>query len=197
MIDIVSLRSEVAMHEHIGTVPRLHPNGFIQLDLGRTRRLHIWPDPKLPAQQSLNPIHDHAFSFTSTCILGRLLNVEYVFDTLIGSETAYATHVLWRAEQKPDSEDTLLVPLPIYGRVRALGTTHSAAGETYSFEPRRLHDSVPVGLTATVMEKREVLSDYRPVIVVKVGAKPDNRYSRYAIGPKVLWAWIDKVMEKL
>ena len=60
-----------------GSRPRVHGNGFIQLDLTERSRLHVWGDPRIPRQKVSTPIHDHVFGFTSTIIVGRLINVIY------------------------------------------------------------------------------------------------------------------------
>ena len=62
----------------LGRKPRVHPNGFIQLDLNDagTRRLHVWRDD-IPRQEQASPIHDHIFDMMSTIIKGRLVNVDY------------------------------------------------------------------------------------------------------------------------
>ena len=45
----------------LGSEPRLHGNGFIQLDLGDDQRLHIWSPDLPPAQRVSTQIHDHQF----------------------------------------------------------------------------------------------------------------------------------------
>jgi hypothetical protein len=85
-----TLREQVAELRAAGKGnPRVHPNGFIQLDLdhvadgwhashhrghsgGRTR-LHIWNPPgvTLPHQDTVNEIHDHVFDMLSTVVYRR------------------------------------------------------------------------------------------------------------------------------
>src|SRR5512146_542220 len=52
--------------------PRVHGNGFIQLDITPTVRLHLWGDARIPRQRVATTIHDHAFGFTSRVVLGSL-----------------------------------------------------------------------------------------------------------------------------
>lgn len=77
--------------------PRIHPNGFIQLDLteveedwhrshkkghsGSNKRLHIWNPPGiiLPHQETYNEVHDHVFDMHSTVVYGTLWQVLYEF----------------------------------------------------------------------------------------------------------------------
>src|SRR4051812_11171605 len=57
--------------------PRVHPNGFIQVDINEAERLHCW-HPKLPyRQKTYHPIHNHIFTFDSVILTGRLINVRY------------------------------------------------------------------------------------------------------------------------
>src|SRR5687768_2884644 len=80
-----------------GGNPRVHPNGFIQLDLedvpeswhashkqghsGAARRMHIWNPPgvELPHQQTVNEIHDHVFDMKSNVVRGVLVQRLYEF----------------------------------------------------------------------------------------------------------------------
>lgn len=81
-----------------GAQPRVHPNGFIQLDLeapaderwhegkqaghsGADLRLHVWNPPgvDLPHQDTVNEIHDHVFDMRSTVVRGELTQRLYEF----------------------------------------------------------------------------------------------------------------------
>ena len=54
------LRQALVRARRVAT-PRVHPNGFIQLDLNAegTLRLHVWPDGPFPKQRSDSTIHEH------------------------------------------------------------------------------------------------------------------------------------------
>ena len=60
--------------------PRLHHNGFVQLDLPNRVRLHVWPEhpPKRP--NVLGMIHDHVYGFDSEILRGSIQNLIYEFD---------------------------------------------------------------------------------------------------------------------
>lgn len=51
----------------VGERPRVHGNGFIQLDVTPRTRLHFW-SPEIPRQKVATPIHDHVFGFVSYVI---------------------------------------------------------------------------------------------------------------------------------
>jgi hypothetical protein len=81
---------------------RVHPNGFIQLDLepteatwheshheghsGANLRLHIWNPPghKLPHQGTFNELHTHVFDMHSNVVRGKMNQRIYTF--AVGSE---------------------------------------------------------------------------------------------------------------
>jgi hypothetical protein len=81
---------------------RIHPNGFIQLDLlpteeswrashhgghsGANLRLHIWnpPDFKLPRQGTVNELHTHVFDMHSTIVRGKMN--QRIYTLAVGSE---------------------------------------------------------------------------------------------------------------
>jgi len=70
MINLKKVRAD-------GGRPRVHGNGFVQLDLTERSRLHIWGDPRIPKQKVATPIHDHVFGFESTIIVGRVISLTY------------------------------------------------------------------------------------------------------------------------
>src|SRR4051812_43978314 len=56
---------------YLNTEPRVHPNGFIQLDLKPGLRLHVW-DVQIKAQEPPTPVHDHIFDMRSQVLLGQI-----------------------------------------------------------------------------------------------------------------------------
>ena len=55
-----------AFFEHLDARPRVHPNGFIQLDISPRKRFHIWAHPDIPQsgrEDKEEDIHDHVFGF--------------------------------------------------------------------------------------------------------------------------------------
>ena len=52
-----------------GISPRVHGNGFIQVDLTHDTRLHVWGDKRIPRQNTYTPIHDHVFGFKSHLVV--------------------------------------------------------------------------------------------------------------------------------
>ena len=72
----MDIREEIGIARTADRRPRVHGNGFIQLDLTDRRRLHVWGDHRIPRQSVPSTIHDHTFSFKSTIILGQLVHRE-------------------------------------------------------------------------------------------------------------------------
>src|SRR3546814_5268128 len=87
-----------------GGRPRVHGNGFIQLDLTERGRLHIWGDPRIPRQKTATPIHDHVFGFESTVVVGRLVNL--VFSIVYCESGGFEVY----APSIREGEDTVLGP---------------------------------------------------------------------------------------
>lgn len=180
--------------------PRLHPNGFIQLDLTAdlSKRLHVWPDENIQAQKTRHPIHDHSFAMESTVLTGCLTNLTYEFQT-----SAYNIQTtLYHAKRFADSQDTVLTPClraadgsSITGYLRFLKGDVYFPGSTYRLDRRILHDSIPHGLTATVMTKTFV-SEYSPLIAMPKGIEPDNDYRRQTIDEEILWSFIKRALDK-
>jgi hypothetical protein len=180
----------------LSTPPRLHPNGFIQLDLttNLSVRLHVWPDEELRAQKTRHSIHDHSFDMTSEILTGCLTNLTYKFQP---SEYNKQT-TLYRAKRLPDTQETILAPATMKintGYLTILKADIFRPGDKYSLSKFILHDSIPHGLTATIMTKSR-LSDYSPLIAIPKGIEPDNEYRRDTIDLEILWSFIQRALEK-
>jgi len=188
---------------------RVHPNGFIQVDLesveenwhashkrghsGAGVRLHVWNPPgyELPHQKTINEIHDHVFDMRSTVVHGRLTQLLYRFIT--GSiETP--THELYRAVYGKAS-DSRLEPLGVYGTIEKydwfevdakLGYNNPYAQPAFTF-----HDSWADECVVTVMEKLKI-HDGDATVVCRINTAPDNSFDRAAAAPAVyLWEAVE------
>ncbi|WP_426573963.1 hypothetical protein [Aquihabitans sp. McL0605] len=131
--------------EHAAGLPwRVQDTGVLGLWLDEQRRyrLHVW-DPEGAIGDP--PIHDHPFDFTSTVIVGELVNTRYVEDPG-GTE-------LLRERYSPDDEDDRRADT-----VRLVGTSEILrAGDRYRQLAPELHDSRQVPGTTTVLHFDEVL----------------------------------------
>lgn len=183
-----------------GNQPRVHPNGFLQLDLdaephwhdshkrghsGADVRLHIWNPPgyPLPRQESVNEIHDHVFDMHSTVIRGVLQQKLYWF---IVGDPATRTHALWRAVYGKGAESRL-ESLGVYGILRTYQLETVTGGSSYDQPAFTLHDSVPQGCVVTVMQKVQVHLG-EATVVCPLDSEPDNSFDRAnAADPDYLW----------
>lgn len=172
--------------------PRLHPNGFIQLDLDRAglERVHIWPSSPLQAQATRHPIHEHAFDMTSYVFRGTITNVTFDFDPSPATGP-YDLHTAQRIE----GEDTVLVPTGERGYLIRTLSYDVPAGCEYDMRAYIFHDSIATGLTATYMVKTKVHTQgVRPRVAVPYGVTPDNDFRRETTYPtSALWPIIHEV----
>jgi hypothetical protein len=187
--------------------PRVHPNGFIQVDLipagedwhasyqqghsGATLRLHIWnpADHELPHQETVNEIHDHVFDMQSTVVRGQLQQMLY--GVLVGTKW-HNTHELYRAVYDKASSSRL-EPLGVKGVLKTQSGFTIDHGETYTQPAFTLHDSIPyeLGPVVTVMQKTVVYSGFATV-VCPIDIPPDNAFDRAAAAPEdYLWSAIE------
>lgn len=174
----------------LGNEPRVHPNGFIQLDLDDEHRLHVW-HPRLPYRQNTyHPVHDHVFDFKSHVYSGRLVNVCYdVVPDELGS------HVLWHAECV-GGEESVLRPADDTGRMRLYMKYAEVKqpGEDYTFRAFTFHEILFNEPTLTIIRKcgptiQQGATD-RPSIAVPWGVEPDNDFRRDAVDQNALWVLI-------
>lgn len=197
-MDILELRDLVYS---VGHSPRIHPNGFLQLDLtehqegasghsGGSRRLHIWnpTDVELPRQKTASPVHNHVFDMESTVIKGSLTQVLYVLDEDPSEDDI--THEKYIAEY--DGLNSVLVASDIVGNLMEQERFDVKAGESYTQPAFTFHDSVPASdLVVTLMEKQEI-HEGEATILIPVGQEPDNEYDRtLGLSDEQLWQAID------
>jgi hypothetical protein len=175
-----------------GYVPRVHPNGFLQLDLNDegTRRLHIW-DLRLPRQDVRTSIHDHIFDMSSRVLVGILNQVRIIF-TL--EHWGHPTHEVYMAQYTERSSSQLM---PTGVKVRR--TTHRIesvqAGHTYGQTAFSFHDSEPAtDVVATIMTKMKRY-DGSPRVMVPVGLEPHNEFDRKAAADTdLLWTIVEETL---
>lgn len=182
--------------------PRVHPNGFIQLDLNEANRLHVWHPGLTVRQKTFHPVHDHIFSLQSKVYSGRLVHVEYITDT---PEPWFAniggTHQRWTVSHLQTNEETILVPAdkPACYLV-ANDTAVIQPGEGYTFPAFKLHETLAGEPTMTIMTK--VMNDEADMhrgtncvgasVMVPVGVEPDNDFNREAWDTDTLWKLIEE-----
>lgn len=183
--------------------PRVHGNGFIQLDLTDRVRLHVWGHPDIPRQAQPTPIHNHVFGFKSWCLIGRLVNVEYELDPG-GAEfqvyEAMARHeqdtILARNEELVGIRQTrTTVTLPVPDN----GGGYEPMRSSYYFKRFNFHEIFTPEPTITIMKKDGPTlaqgAESGPKILVPAGRTPDNDFNRYGHDPKLLWAIIGDVID--
>ena len=207
-------RQMTTMAMKAGNMPRVHPNGFIQLDLdnpnsfdvhspetgwvkhkghsGGNVRLHIWNPPgfELPHQKSDNEIHDHVFDMQSTVVKGRLIQRLYWF--VIGSAEK-PEYELYRAvyDQRSSSR---LEPIGVRGIIRPWDSQLVVAGESYTQPAFTFHESSANGCVVTIMEKLTI-HDGIPVAICEIGNPPDNDFDRATAAPvDYLWQAIEAAL---
>lgn len=180
---IQDLIREVEALRHVAR-PRVHGNGFIQLDLTRRRRLHVWGDPRIPRQSIPSTIHDHTFSFTSVVFGGQL--VHRCIDLIEDPNGAYE---MYQAVCN-HGEDTRLVKSSSRFNATVTAEHLLRIGETYQFEARRFHETIAPWLCVTVIDKDGptlAQGGPNPNVLVPTGWQPDNTFDRYQVAAEHLW----------
>ena len=177
------LIDEVREVEKSGDRPRVHGNGFIQLDLQDNRRLHVWGDYRIPRQIIPSPIHDHTFSFMSTIIKGQLVNRS--MNVRIDSGGGFDLYVAKINEK----EDTHLEKQSYRVSVEIQHEILMKAEQQYTFPAGAFHETVAPWKCVTVIDKVKSTKLPKPAarVLVPVGLEPDNTFNRYDADPKLLW----------
>lgn len=184
-----------------GAIPRFHPNGFIQLNLNKdgSTRFHVWPEPgcDLKKQESDNTIHDHIFDMESRVLHGKLTNVAYEFNQISGIHNPSLDDIMFEvysATYPTPKEDSMLHKTGEIGMLDQIDRVTMISGSEYLFRAFQFHDSIPHGLTATVMHKTRIHEGSNPRVLCRYGTIPDVAFSRFSQSEEVMWAQIRKVM---
>lgn len=203
LIDAIQLAAK-------GENPRIHPNGFIQLDLepqesgdwtqthhrghsGASLRLHIWNPPGvvLPRQKTVNEIHDHVFDMKSHVIFGTL--EQQLYKLMSPNADHPATHQRYRAVYDK-SASSRLEPTEEIGWLHMYHAFPIEAGFSYTQPAFTLHNSVPHGTVITVMQKTEI-HEGDAYAICGIDSPPDNTFVRdKAMSADELRAVIDKTL---
>lgn len=168
--------------------PRVHGNGFIQLDLTPRKRFHVWGDERIPRQNVPSTIHDHTFSFTSTVLKGQLVHREMsLYPSTSGAYELYQAVCNM-------GEDTRLNKKPEW-RCDVLITSERVLkeGDTYTFEAGKFHETLAPWSCITIIDKDGptlTQGGANPNVLVPYGLEPDNTFNRHQLGTKVLWSII-------
>lgn len=178
-----------------GKGPRVHGNGFIQLDVDDRERLHFWGDPRIPRQAVQTPIHDHVFSFRSVCVKGRIIHLPYRM--VRDGDGRYLMY-----EAKPGrGDDSKLHPMEHGYRYCAVPQVPLIRhpGEEYDFRAFRFHESFANEPTITRLYKRgRTLAQNRvgarPRVMVPYDGEPDNEFDRHGHDPDLLWGIIEDML---
>jgi hypothetical protein len=172
-----------------GNVPRVHGNGFIQLDLGPGVRLHIWGHPALVRQRHDTSVHDHLFPFVSNVLVGRIVNrIVHTYERP-GADDYKIYNPVAR-----DGEDTVLVDSGIRVHIYNGPVQIIEAGGSYQVKPFVFHESFTDRPSATIMVKGKRQNGVARVLVPE-GVEPDNAFNRNtALSVQQMWSIIEDVL---
>ena len=192
-----------------GATPRVHGNGFIQLDLDEFHRLHVWGVEDIPHQKVNTEIHDHIFDFDSITITGALINVLYsINENPDGKWQIYEPTI-------EKNKDTKLTPTGIFVDATPARSAIVSHDNTAGYHMKRgdFHRTIPLCPTATLIRKYSLtIADKvgsgifgTPPVEVKVlprvlvdrRQEPDNEFDRNtALDHDTAWQIIHDVLEK-
>lgn len=181
-------------HNHEESRPRVHGNGFIQVDLTPTHRAHYWGHPDIPRQKKRSPIHDHIFGFMSCVLKGRLVNIEYV--TTMGEDFDIWQPVRggpFNKDVLEQAKGTAPVGIDVHHCDVMLPNRFQSQ---YHMPPFRFHETHTDEPAVTIIEKDGPIRspNYLPRILVPHGGSPDVEFDRYAAPEETLWGIIKEII---
>jgi hypothetical protein len=181
------------------TQPRLHPNGFIQLDFDDDRRLHIFPGPQdrasLPQPLVRANIHDHSYDLESR-VLGGALETSIFSQPFLVYGGAYRIWFVSHYNEAGQADMMQMHPLSRYDSHQILQFT-VGQGHSYSLSACHIHQARWSSATVTLC-RRGPIPGRRPArVLCNADLEPDNTFHRDCVDPKVLWNIIYKEIENL
>lgn len=196
--NIWALKNAIDNRRFNDVKPRVHGNGFIQLDLGTDEqaefpgdiRMHVWGDPRIPKQDTPSTIHDHIFSFESTIIVGKLCNLTYDATYVSGSHPM-ANYKVYEAFVR-EGQDTGLefVDRYMYALPQSFEIICAEPGyeKIYHMAAGEYHESIADRPAITIMQKvGKPRTDIKPHVLVPLGKEPNNEFRRNGFDEKLLW----------
>jgi hypothetical protein len=183
-----------------GNRPRVHPNGFVQLDLRISERqhrasdvrLHIWPEEgRIEKQATDNTIHDHVFDMNSNVlrgVLGQALYKVHVDHKGKPSHEIYMANYSCRHSSELAGTGVQVKVVPPYEPYWIF------PGDSYNQPAWTFHDTVAEERPlVTVMEKQAVYQGNPRVLVpMNMGQPVDNDFDRLSTPEELLWEVIDE-----
>lgn len=184
-MSILDLRSMRAA----GVLPRVHGNGFIQLDLEQNKRLNVWGHKGIPRQKVDTGIHDHVFGFSSQCVAGRLINAVYE-DVSLSNYGPYKIYI----PVSRDGEDTVLQNTGVMAKAGDPALLIIRLWDCYTMKAGVFHESFTDRPSATLMEKGFKVKSAVARVLVPFDQEPDNEFNRNSFEPDKLWSIIKEVL---
>ena len=170
-----TLRPDLEALRASGAAPRLHPNGFIQVDLSSDTRVHVWPEEALSTADPYCPIHDHTYGFRSLVDKGSVRNID--LEAIAHEAGEYR---LWEIKQWAAERRT---PTPRFVddkryALRPLSDKRHAAGMLYEMQPFVFHYSDAEPGTVTIIKILPSEPGRAARIAAHLGVEPDSRFER-------------------
>lgn len=171
-----------------GREPRLHGNGFAQIDVSKDARLHVWSPALPPAQAVRTPIHDHTFDFRSHLLTG------------------FVVHTVYR--QAPGEGHRIYVPVPNVGHDTRLVPADEPSCDLhpcsrlevwdgwYDFGAGIFHTTDSRGEAATLMVKTRLGVTPRARVACPAHLEPDNAFNRHEVDLDAVWEAIRGAMAR-
>lgn len=170
--------------------PRVHGNGFIQLDVDEFSRFHFWGHPGIPKQKVPTPIHDHIFGFYSIVLSGSVENREY---KLVHPTSVRATYQIYEAVVRDKDDTELRLKDSTFVSKFMTECEIIEKGNHYSIKPFVFHETLPREISITFIQKRDIRKG-KPRILVPSYTRPDNEFGRYGFSEDYLWEIIEEII---
>jgi hypothetical protein len=170
--------------------PRVHGNGFIQLDLDKKTRLHFWGHPDIPKQKTSTPVHSHIFNFTSTILKGTLTNIVHIITQYPNNEKTYHMYEVTPRQRA----DTSLQKMSEFLYKTNTKSWIYSANESYAMPRFTYHETYITEPTITLMKKTYVSAQGIPHVLVPSHLTPDTTFDRYGFPEEMLWDIIQKII---
>ncbi len=171
--------------------PRIHPNGFIQLDITENIRLHVWPKENLIKDNIRLPMHDHTFGFDSFVMNGSIGNK--IFDITKDQNGTYNLYTVM--PYVAIKKEGILEKSDGCYSLHETKQFWTNAGESYHMDPFVFHESQlkqDAEIAVTAIKILPFDKNMSARVLCPINETPIQSFQRDSIDQDTLWNYIEK-----
>lgn len=156
--------------------PRWHGNGFVQLPLNETQRMHVWGLDTQPRPTNNARIHNHTWRMTSHVLWGVLEHRTYNVSKWHPS----GEYNLWEIDGHAFRD-------PVQSDAELTGLYKLATGSVYDFPAGQFHESVAQHALTVITKTKSPTDADLPQTLAPYGEEPYDAHGDTMMSDEAMW----------